>query len=252
MVHIRPDYHENGVYHVYNRGVAKLPIFLKDTDYFDFREIMRYYLLGFPKREGSDTSEKIPKTRLAIDLPVSWKADPAGNGMFHDVLDLLAYCLMPNHFHFLIRIRELGWGNSPQREREVSDTSRSSLSEFIKRVSITYAHKFNHDNNRVGPIFQGRFKVKEVDSDELVMHIARYIHLNSTMAGLVQKPEQWPWSDLADYYRFNPLTPSTLSKPRFVMEFFDHKPDRYRDFVEAQLTKQDIKTVSPIAIDPDE
>lgn len=238
MMHIRPDFHEYGIYHVYNRGVAKLPIFLRDADYFDFRAIMKYFLIGVPEPKVSDTFMS-QRWRMQ-NKPVSFSADPAGNGMFHDILNLLAYCLMPNHIHFLLHILK------------VSDTFSSPISEFMKRVSITYAHKFNHDNQRVGPIFQGRFKVKELDSDELVMHVCRYIHLNPAMAGLVQKPQQWQWSDLTEYYRFNPLGPSTLSKPRFVMEFFDRKPDRYRDFVEAQLTEQDIKTVSPIAIDPDE
>jgi REP element-mobilizing transposase RayT len=156
---------------------------------------------------------------------------------------------MPNHFHFLLRI-------PPAEEMKGSDLSKRSdpsrvISEFMKRLTITYAMKFNRENNRVGPILQGRFKAKEADSDELVMHICRYIHINPVMAGLVTRAEEWPWSDLGEYYRFNPALPNALSKPRFVMEFFDHKPDRYRDFVESQLTEQDIKIVSPLAIDPD-
>lgn len=238
-MYIRPEYAEDYIYHVYNRGVARQRIFLKESDYFDFREIMRYFLVGFPKREVSDTSH-LSKRKSALDTPVSWKADPRGNGMFHHSLNLLAYCLMPNHIHFLIRIRE------------VSDTSHSPISEFIKRLSITYAHKFNHDNQRVGPIFQGRFKIKALETDELVMHVSRYIHLNPEMAGLVESPEQWPWSDLSAYYNFNPLAPMQLSKPLFVLEYFDRQPASYRNFVEDQFSDQDSFKISSVAIDIDE
>ena len=239
-MYIRPEYHEDGIYHVYNRGVAKLPIFLKKTDYANFRDIMRYYLVGFPKREVSDTSQQIPKRRLADDLPVCWKADPNGNGMFRRILDLLAYCLMPNHIHFLIRIRE------------VSDTSQSPISEFMKRLSITYAHKFNHDNQRVGPIFQGRFKIKQLHTDELVAHVASYIHLNPAMAGLVESSQLWPWSDINDYYNFAATATNKLSKPLFVLEYFNRRPSQYRDFVENQFSERDAKIISPVAIDAED
>src|SRR3989338_1365809 len=150
-MYIRPEYHEDGIYHAYNRGVAKQLIFLKETDYFDFKQIMRYFLVGFPEAKVSDTLASFSQRWRLENKPVSFAADPAGNGMFKGVLDLLAYCLMPNHFHFLVRIRK------------VSDTLRLPISEFIKSLGITYCHKFNHDNQRVGPIFQGRFKIKEVD-----------------------------------------------------------------------------------------
>ena len=252
-MYIRPEYHENGIYHVYNRGVARLPIFLKESDYFDFREIMRYYLIGFPKREGSDPSQQITKRRRALDTPVSWKADPKGNGMFHHALNLLAYCLMPNHIHFLLRIRELHKGSDPPKRSDpfLLDPSHS-ISEFMKRLAITYAMKFNRDNQRVGPIFQGRFKIKELDTDELVMHVARYIHLNPAMAGLVKSPELWPWSDLDVYDNFDPLKPNTLSKPLFVLEYFDRRPADYRNFVEDQFSNRDARIISPVAIDLDE
>lgn len=243
-MYIRPEYHENGIYHTYNRGVARLPIFLKDSDYFDFKKIIRYFLIGFPEPEAkvSDTfapyrSNFSQRWRMQ-NKPVSFAADPAGNGMFKGILDLLAYCLMPNHFHFLLRIRK------------VSDTLGSPISEFIKRLGITYCHKFNHDNQRVGPIFQGRFKVKEVDSDELVVHTARYIHINPAMAGLTDKPEDWKYSDLSEYFNFQPALPSdSISKPLFVLEYFNRSPKAYRDFVEAQFTEEDSQKISGMALE---
>lgn len=234
-MYIRPDYHEDGVYHAYNRGVAKLPIFLKDSDYFDFKQIMRYFLVGFP--EPGDVNSRFSLRWRAQNKPVSFTADPSGNGMFKGVLDLLAYCLMPNHFHFLMRICK------------VSDTLQLPISEFIKRLGITYSHKFNHDNQRVGPIFQGRFKIKEIDSDERIVHTARYIHINPTMAGLAEKPENWKHSDISEYFNFQPSIPGVMSRPLFVLEYFHRSPAAYRDFVEAQFTEGDSQKISGVVLE---
>ena len=243
-MYIRPDYHEEGIYHVYNRGVNRRKIFKKESDYFDFREILRYYLIGFPECKVSDTlHDGLPiKSSFSIrwrmqNKPVSFTADPKGNGMFRGFLELLTYCLMPNHFHFLFRICK------------VSDTLQSPISEFMKRIGITYSHKFNHDYQRVGPLFQGRYKVKELDSDELVMHVSRYIHINPTMAGLVNKLESWQWSNINDYYLFPTKTPFSISKPKFILGLFRNSPYEYREFVEAQFSNSDSSLLRPVAID---
>ncbi|MBI5356189.1 transposase [Candidatus Collierbacteria bacterium] len=242
-MYIRPDYHENGIYHVYNRGVNRRKIFKRESDYFDFREILRYFLIGFPDCKVSDTLQHQSPFSMRWRMknkPVSFTADPKGNGMFKNIIELLAYCLMPNHFHFLIRICK------------VSDTLQSPISEFMKRIGITYAHKFNHDNQRVGPLFQGRFKIKELDTDERVMHVSRYIHINPTMAGLVNKPENWQWSNINDYYLFPTKTPFSISKPKFVIGLFRNRPTEYREFVEAQFSNSDSTLLRPVAIDAED
>lgn len=246
-MYIRPDYHEDGIYHVYNRGVNRRKIFKKESDYFDFREILRYFLVGFPECKVSDTLHGGLQIKSPFSIrwrmqnkPVSFTADPNGNGMFKGFIELLAYCLMPNHFHFLIRICK------------VSDTLQSPISEFMKRIGITYSHKFNHDNQRVGPLFQGRYKIRELDSDEQVMHVSRYIHINPTMAGLVNKPEMWQWSDLKDHYLFPTIMPFAISKPRFILGLFRNKPSEYREFVEAQFSNSDSALLQPVAIDPND
>ena len=252
-MYIRPEYHESGIYHAYNRGVARLPIFLKDTDYFDFRQIIHYFLIGFPDPDIAKGSDPYVPYRSSFsqrwrtqNKPVSFAADPGGNGMFRRILEILAYCLMPNHIHFLLRILEkpaIAKGSDPFVSR--------CISEFMKRVTITYAMKFNRDNNRVGPIFQGRFKVKEVDSDELVPHVARYIHINPTMAGLTDRPEDWKWSDINDYFNFNSNLPNPdcLSKPLTVLKYFDFNPKDYREFVEAQIDEEDILPINSLVIE---
>lgn len=251
-MYVRPDYHENGIYHVYNRGVARLPIFLKETNYFDFQEIMRYFLIGFPEpeRKGSDPYTQFSLRWRMQNKPVSFAADPAGNGMFRKTLEMLAYCLMPNHFHFLLRICpriDLKESDLPEKSNPFDPTK--SISEFMRRIGITYVMKFNFDNQRVGPIFQGRFKVKEVDTDELIVHVARYIHINPVMAGLVNKPENWKWSDFSEYSNFQNLRPDCLSKPDFILGYFNNNPKAYQEFTEAQIDDEDIRRIASSIIE---
>jgi REP element-mobilizing transposase RayT len=106
----------------------------------------------------------------------------------HDFLDLLskacdryqwrchAYCLMSNHYHLLI------------------ETLMPSLSRGMKYINGVYTQSFNRRHNRVGHVFQGRFKSILVDRDSYLLELARYIVLNPVRAGMVRSAEEWPWS----------------------------------------------------------
>lgn len=136
-------YLENGYYHIYNRGVEKRTVFLDDRDYVQFLHFLKYYL---------DPDEKIDKT----------------TGLIHPMnlaneIVLLSYCLMPNHYHLLIK-----------------QITRESMSKFMKRLITNYSMHFNHRYDRVGPLFQGVYKAVNIDSDEQLLHVSRYIHRNPT------------------------------------------------------------------------
>lgn len=242
------EFCENCVYHIYNRGAAKLPIFHSPADYQDFQDILRYILIGFPIGEVSQTSRS--KTKIdKLHLPVSYNADPQGNGLFKSYLQLLAYSLMPNHFHLLIRLT-----NPDGQFKRPTGSLRdfTPIPEFIKRLLITYAHKFNYRNNRQGTLFQGRTKIKYVDSDEYVVQVARYIHLNASAAGLVKQPELWSYSDY-QLYRFPKdllsLRNFTYTQPGFILGYFNDKPEEYVKFVEAGITPDEAIRISPFTID---
>lgn len=246
------EFNENCVYHIYNRGAAKLPIFHSPADYQDFQDILRYLLVGFPHCEVPETSQSIRYPRSSIEkfhLPISYNADPLGNGLFKPYLQLLVHSLMPNHFHLLIRLI------NPDGQLKRSKGSLRNfppVSEFIKRLLITYAHKFNYRNNHQGTLFQGRTKIKYVDSDEYVVQVARYIHLNASSAGLVKQPELWPYSDY-QLYRFpKDLLSSrnfTYTKPEFILGYFNDRPEEYVRFVEAGIAPDEIIRISPFTID---
>ncbi|MCL5676120.1 MAG: transposase [Patescibacteria group bacterium] len=153
----RYNFHENGYYHVYNRGVEKRPIFLDEADYNCLLSIFRAYL--------------------------SPKKDPTfpGRFPFYKEIQILAFCLMPNHFHLLIK-----------------QLLADSLSRFMKCVWNTYLPYFNDKYQRVGPLFQGRFKGKEVENNDYLLGLTYYIHRNSL--GLIEAQKKTrPSAVLSDY-----------------------------------------------------
>ena len=99
-----------------------------------------------------------------------------------DTADILAYCLMPNHFHIVIQVK-----------------SDSFLKESLHPFLLTYSKAINREQNRVGPLFQGRYQVNPIDDDGYLFDCVKYIHLNPVKARLVTEPMQWMYSSYSDY-----------------------------------------------------
>ncbi|HSH31895.1 MAG TPA: transposase [Candidatus Saccharimonadales bacterium] len=152
------QYVEGGYYHVYNRGVEKRDIFLDAQDYYVFLKYLRSYLIDEPIFGGG--------TRPRPNL--------------RNQVQLLAYCLMPNHYHLLVH------------QNVVDGTT-----QLLRRAMTGYSMYFNQRHNRVGPLFQAYFKAASVEIDEYLMHVSRYIHLNPQ--GIGQDPETYRFSSLQYY-----------------------------------------------------
>ncbi len=175
----------NTYYHVYNRGHNRKDIFFERDNYLFFLRRVRQYLLGEKQTfEVSQTSEV-------------WAI-------------VVAYCLMPNHFHLLV---------CPQD---------AEFSRRMQRFSISYAKAMNERYDRRGAMFQGAFQAVHVDRDEYLLHLSRYIHLNPVVAGLSKRAEDWEFSSYRDYLG---LRRGTLPSPDLVLSQFPTR-DAYREFVE--------------------
>lgn len=210
-------YVENGFYHVYNRGVEKRKIFENEKD---FRVFLSYL-------KSSLSPPPDPKTllkTLTFKGP-TFKGLPRQPRNYSQEIDLLAYCLMPNHFHLLIR----------QRGAE-------SMEGFIRSLATRYSMYFNKKSGRVGPLFQGNYKAALLTEEPYLLHLSRYIHLNPAeyTASLTEA-----YSSYADYLG---LRKTFWLKPDAVLSFFNQKTlpflkkvNSYRDFVEK--FKEDSKEI---------
>lgn len=155
-------------YHAYNRGVNKNAIFFEENNYQYFLERVGFYL------------------------------DP--------IIDLYSYCLMPNHYHLLYKVKD-----QISNPIEINKAFKNFLICYVKSINLRYA--------RCGTLFQGRFKYKVVDSDYYFSTLVPYIHLNPVEAGLCKYPEDWKYSS----YRSIVSDKPTKLKREEVIDWFGNK-----------------------------
>lgn len=178
---MKVDIHES-YYHVYARGVNKGEIFRDDSDYNYFVSVCRRYLSA----EDIRNSAGISYDKL------------------YENVQVLCYCLMPNHFHLLLY-----------------QVEPRSMERLMRGIMTAYSMYFNRKYKRRGPLFESRYKASRIDSDAYLEHITRYIHLNP------RAWRTWPYSSLADYLG---QSKSDWVQPGPILELFDSRAD-YRQFV---------------------
>lgn len=131
------------------------------------------------------------------------------------------YCLMSNHYHLLL------------------ETPRGNLSQIMRHINGAYTTYFNVKRKRAGHLFQGRYKAILVEADEYAKELSRYIHLNPVRAGLVEKPEDHPWSSYKGYAGKSKY-PVWLNRD-FILGYFDQKESaaqkKYEQFVKIMIGK---------------
>lgn len=143
-------------YHVYNRGVEKRSIFLDRQDYLVFMNLLKKYL-----------------------LPVEMMDINNRRANYFEKIELNAFCLMPNHFHFLLR---------QHSDRDVTQFMRSLISSYVAY--------FNRRHNRVGSLFQDIYKAVRIESNEQLYQVVQYIHLNPI--NLVENASDYPYSSFGN------------------------------------------------------
>ncbi len=138
-------------YHLYNRGTEKRKIFQNKADYERFLALL-YLANGSETIRLDNLSRAKGKTLLSAAL---------GETRGEPLIDICAYCLMPNHFHILARER-----------------SDSGISTFMQKLTTAYAMYFNMRYQRVGALFQGKYKAEHAGNDRYLKYLVSYIHLN--------------------------------------------------------------------------
>lgn len=165
------------IYHIVNRGVGSQPIFLTKRDCQRYLEALIYYQNKQVPVKYSRFRQLSSRERSAILNQLS------GKKKFW--VEILAYCLMPNHTHLLLK--------------QIED---KGISKFIANLTNSYVRYFNTKNQRKGPLFQGRFKAVLVEDEEQLAHVSRYIHLNpysSFKVKTLSEVEAYPFSSLREY-----------------------------------------------------
>ena len=183
-------------YHIYNRGVNKQEIFLDAQDYHNFLKRL-LLVLGV-------------KTKLALGTS---RINALPEGAF----SVIAYCLMPNHFHLLVR-----------------QNTNLGIDKLMLKVSTSYAIYFNKKYGRVGPLYQDSFKAKLVEQDSYLTYLSAYIHNNPA------EPLIWEFSSLQDYLG---TRKGELSQTDLILGMFNNNPQSYKKFVQGFDEKEQLKIV---------
>ena len=131
------------------------------------------------------------------------------------LVQIIAYCLMPTHIHFILKQLEDG-----------------GISTFMRLVLNSYARYFNIKHKRKGPLWQNRFKNILVESDEQLYHLSRYVHKNPIKANLVHRPEQWRFSSYLEYIHSDKIAEKVCD----YQDVLDIQRDEYIEFVNNDAT----------------
>lgn len=209
------QYIEGGYYHIYNRGVEKRIIFLDEQDYGVFLNYLKEYLL--PKdEEGLKQKLSDPNTSYKEKDKIL-KLLRLNN--FAGEITLLAYCLMPNHFHFFIKQK-----------------SALSIDKFMQSLATRYTMYFNKKHNRVGFLYQDTYKATLVENEVQFIYLTKYIHKQAlasqgpTLQGQKEQPSSYldylgsrktEWVVLDEVLGYFSRTNPNLSYKAFVEETDD-------------------------------
>lgn len=196
----------NEIYHTYNRGVEKRPIFLNKRDHLRFIELVSYYrFVDCPLRYSHfNRLKRDEKQRVFEEL----------NKFQNKIVEILAFCLIPNHIHFLLEQLQDG-----------------GISKFMAKITNSYSHYFNIKNKRTGHLFQGNFGAVRIEADEQLIHVSRYIHLNPVTSYLIELEdlERYEYSSYLNYV----LGKVGFCNTKEVLSHFKNTTE-YKRFVEDQ------------------
>jgi len=205
-------YISDSYYHVYNRGVDKRTIFQDEQDYNVFLSYLKTYLnvkdVNYLESvlfdDDADRDEK-RKAKKELDL-----------NNFNGLIDLSVYCLMSNHFHFLLKQK-----------------GHSDMDVFMNSLCTRYSMYFNKKYDRVGPLFQGVYKAVLVSDNEQLSYLSRYIHRNPMSA--LSKNKKLIEFSYSSYPSFVNDKKNELINQLPILELFNNDKEAYKKFVENDL-----------------
>lgn len=226
------DFANNEYYHIYNRGVDKRKVFLNNNDYIRFL----HDLYEFNNQKKASEYTRIAKYNVGSLAPHIEK-EPRKK-----LVDIICFCLMPNHFHLIL-------------DQLVDD----GISKFMHKLGTGYTNAFNLKHKRSGALFEGTFKAILIENETYLTHLSRYIHLNPVEL----KEKNWKedgiknWNKInkfLDNYRYSSYLdyigkknfPSIINK-KLIVELFDNE-EKYKKFVQEWLI-DDLSRIQDLTIE---
>lgn len=233
----KPKFVPGEIYHIYNRGVEKRKIFMDDNDYSRFV----HDLFEFNDQNPVSNLHRRVNSVVSQLFEVEPRTVEKKPRML--LVEVLAWCLMPNHYHLLLKERVAG-----------------GIINFMKKINTGFTMFFNKKYDRVGPLLQGRFKAVGVDQDSHLKYLVNYIHLNpidlvapewrlKKMKNYSQAKkflETYRWSSYLDYAnKFN--FPSLLQK-NSLLKLFEKSHDFGQEVLD-YLKEMDLEMLRDIALE---
>lgn len=176
--HYYTRFESNGIYHVYNRSIDRKPMFESERNY-------QFFIRQFDK-------------------------------YLSDYIKIYAYCLLGNHFHFMIKVNNLS--NSEKFKQVIDLDLHSVISQQFKKFFQSYAMAFNKEQNRIGTLFQTPFKRVKVENEKYLLELICYINTNAQKHNLVEDFRVWKWSS---YHNLISEKETKLLKEE-VISYFDN------------------------------
>ena len=222
------------IYHIYNRGVEKRRVFLDDEDrlrfihdLFEFNDIEPAPNLTYHIGHKQSKEVGLPKNRKRRQL----------------IVELIAFCLMPDHYHLIVRQK-----------------TDNGITEFMRKLGTGYTNYFNKKYQRVGHLFQGKYKSVRIVTESHFIHLPYYIHLNpldliapswrerklKNYREAVSFLNNYRWSSLLDYIGQENFP--SVTQRKFLLDFFDG-PKSYKKNIFGWLKDFDIEVVGIVKIE---
>lgn len=192
------------LYHVFHRSIDLKPVFANKVNCKRFVTLLDYY--RFANCPLSFSKLKMLNKKARSEIIAELKRDGA------PLVEIICFCLMPNHFHFLLR-----------------QIKKQGISRFLSNLQNSYTKYYNAKNQRGGTLFQGSFKTVLVETEEQLIHLSRYIHLNpysGTIVGTLKSLLNYPWSSLPQYLKQQ----AGFCQTETILSLFP-KPGQYKKFL---------------------
>lgn len=226
---MRPKPATGEIYHIFNRGVEKRSVFSNDSDRKRF--IQNLYIFNDAIPIINNNRQNLREVRLLSDKQ-------------NQFVDILAFVLMPNHYHLMLK-----------------QITENGVTEFMRKIGTGYTNYFNTKYQRVGPLFQGKYKAALLENQRHFMYLPHYIHLNpldikfpewrngriKNVKNAIKFLASYQWSSYAEYAAIPSKFPKIIDEG-FVNEFFEG-PQQYQKNLNEWLAENNLSPIEDIMLE---